>query len=286
MRHSIIRTTFAGLFMWVALAGCSDDSVTQPKVDDKAPALPSVSTMKFDLDFYGVEAPAVDAQSLAAGVPSNAMLQNTGGDHENWITAFVRAVYMHLTVYDMLEEPIAAFAYAIHSIPQEQSDGSYLWTYIFVDKTIEYSVFLYGTPKSETVEWRMEVSSNDPELILDHFVWFSGESNQDDSGAHWQFFGPIDTTNGVPTARIDWVDGKHEDTLTLTVNGSGFENEGDVLTFSESKTTGSIEYFDASESLRSSIIWHSDGTGSLTVPDYNGGAKACWDTEQRNIACE
>lgn len=284
-----IRTSLAALVMWVALAGCSDDSVTLPKVndDDGAPALPSISTMKFDLDFYGVAAPAVDEQSIASGTPSNAVLQTAaGGDHENWINAYVRAIFVHLTTYDMLEEPIGAFAYAIHSVAQKQSDGSYLWTYIFVDQTIEYSVFLYGTPNPETVEWRMEVSSNDPALLLDHFVWFSGESKRDDTGGYWQFFAPVDATNGVPSARIDFVNGTREDTLTLTVNGSGFENEGDILTFTDRRATGSIEYYDASESLLSSIIWHSDGTGSLTVPDYNGGATACWDSEQRNVACE
>jgi hypothetical protein len=288
MKHSIIRTTLAGLFMWAALAGCSDDSTTRPDVDNnQAPALPAVSTMKFNLDFYGVQAPTVDAQSLETGRPSDAMLQTAAaGDHENWINAYVRAVFIYLTTFDMLEEPIGAFAYAIHSVPQKQSDGSYLWTYIFVDKEIEYSVFLFGTPKLDTVEWRMEVSSNNPAQVLNHFVWFTGESKRDDTGGYWQFYVPVDETNGVPVVRIDWVNGLHEDTLTLTVNGAGLENEGDVLEFSDSKATGSIEYFDASENLTSSIIWHSDGSGSLTVPDYNGGAKACWDTEQRNVACE
>lgn len=286
MKHSIIRTTLTGLFMWVALSGCSDDSVTKPDDTNRAPALPAVSTMKFNLDFYGIAAPVIDPQSIETGAPSDALLQTAGGDHENWINAYVRAVFITLTTFDMLEEPIGAFAYAIHSVPQEQSDGSYLWTYIFVDETIEYSVFLYGTPKLGTVEWRMEVSSNDPALLLNHFVWFRGESKRDDTGGYWQFFDPIDTTHGVPSARIDWVNGMREDTLTLTVNGVGYENEGDILTFSDSKQTGSIEYFDASEDLTSSIVWHSDGTGSLTVPDYNGGVKACWDNEQRNIACE
>jgi hypothetical protein len=288
MKHSIIRTTLAGLFMWAALAGCSDDSTTRPDVDNnQAPALPAVSTMKFNLDFYGVQAPTVDAQSLETGRPSDAMLQSAAaGDHENWINAYVRAVFIYLTTFDMLEEPIGAFAYAIHSVPQKQSDGSYLWTYIFVDKEIEYSVFLFGTPKLDTVEWRMEVSSNNPAQVLNHFVWFTGESKRDDTGGYWQFYVPVDETNGVPVVRIDWVNGLHEDTLTLTVNGAGLENEGDVLEFSDSKATGSIEYFDASENLTSSIVWHSDGSGNLTVPDYNGGAKACWDTEQRNVACE
>jgi hypothetical protein len=287
MRSHSIRTSLAGLFILVALSGCSNDSVTLPDDSDKTPALPAVSSMKFDLDFFGVNAPAADAQSLATGKPSDAMLQSAnGGDHENWINAYVRAVFIYLSTYDMLDEPISAFAHAIHSVPQEQADGSYLWTYIFVDGTIEYSVFLYGTPKPSTVEWRMEVSSTDPAMLLNHFVWFIGESQNDETGGYWQFFDPIDQTQGVRSARIDWTNGRPQDTMTVTVNGSGYENEGDILTFTDSRTTGSIEYYDASESLTSNIIWHADGTGSLTAPDYNGGAKACWDNEQRNVACQ
>jgi hypothetical protein len=290
MRDSIIRSVLAGLLVCSTLSGCGDDSVTPPaaKDGDRAPALPAVSSMKFALDFYGVATPSLDQQSLATGKPSAALLQNTeAGDHSNWINAYVRAVFVYLTVYDLLDEPIGAFALAIHSVPQKQDDGSYLWTYIFVDKDIEYSVFLYGTPGPETVAWRMEVSSNNPAQPLDHFVWFSGESRQDDTGGYWQFFQPVDPTTGVATMRIDWTKaGAHEGTVKITVNGSGLENEGDTLAFTRSGPTSSIEYYDASADRLSSIIWHANGTGSLTVPDYNGGLTACWDHQQVNVACE
>jgi hypothetical protein len=49
---------------------------------------------------------------------------------------------------------------------------------------------------------------------------------------------------------------------------------------------GSIVYYDASEDTTSDITWFADGSGSLTVPDYNNGDQACWDTEQRNEACK
>ena len=33
------------------------------------------------------------------------------------------------------------------------------------------------------------------------------------------------------------------------------------------------------------IRWNADGTGSLKVPDYNGGEEACWDRWQENADC-
>lgn len=288
MRNSVMRAAIAALFVWGALSGCSDDSGTGPDNNQKTPpALPSVSTMKPALDFYGVEAPTLDGQSLATGKPSDALLRSAPGDHSNWINAYVRAVFITLATYYVLDVPIAAFAIAVHSVPQAQDDGSYLWTYIFVDNEIEHSVFLYGTPGDETVAWRMEVSSNNPALPLDHFVWFDGESRRDDTGGYWQFYQPVGETDGTETIRIDWTKaGRHEGTLELTVNGSGLENEGDTLTFTGMKHASSIEYYDASEDFRSQILWRANGTGSITVPDYNEGQPACWDPQQINVACD
>jgi hypothetical protein len=287
MSNRIIRACLAGLFVWGALSGCSKDSTTGPASPHQAtaPALPSVSTMKPALDFYGVATPNLDRQSLATGSPSSA-LQAGAGDHSNWINAYVRAVFLYLSTYDLLDKPIGAFAVAIHSVPQLQADGSYLWTYIFANTGIEYSVFLYGTPNGDKVTWRMEVSSNNPAQPLDHFVWFSGESATDNTGGFWQFYQPVDATNGSETLRIDWSkSGIHEGTFKLTVNGASLPNVGDTLAFTKGMGMSSIEYFAASANVTSSIVWHADGTGSITVPDYNGGVMACWDMHQVNVVC-
>lgn len=266
------------------IAGCSND-VVDPGNDNEtapagAPALPPQSTMTFDLNFFGVPAPNVDAQSLVTGKPSNEMLAAAPGDHSNWINAFIRALYVQLITYDALVHPVAAFALAAHSVPQEVEPGTYLWTYIFVDEGVEYSIFLYGTPGGGSVEWRMEVSTNNPDMPLDHFVWFDGVSHSDDTG-YWQFYEPVDPSNGVASVRIDYAPRD----LRVEINGVGFEDEGNYLHFQESATTGTIDFYDASEDQLSNITWFADGSGSITVPDYNNGEQACWDTEQRNTTC-
>ena len=63
-------------------------------------------------------------------------------------------------------------------------------------------------------------------------------------------------------------------------------NEGDTMTITTGHDTSSIELLDAGAAATSSIIWHRDGSGSLTVPDYNGGAMACWDQHQVNADCQ
>lgn len=277
----IILMLAAGTYL---LAGCSkDDTITGGKDETTtAPQLPPVSTMQMELDFFNIETPAVDAGALAKTTPGAYLgAAATEGDHSNWINAFVRALWVRLLVYDALEEPIHAFALAIHSVPQHQEDGSWLWTYIFVDGDVEYSIFLTGTPMTDRVAWRMEVSSNDPEMPLDHLLWFDGEAMRGENDGYWQFY----DVDGSPVIRIDYENSIAEHRLTLTNNNEGNPDEGDSVEFYASPTTGSITFYDASELLESDITWHSDGSGSLTFPDYNGGLTACWDTQQINTVC-
>jgi len=296
MRSRIINSLTTGLALVLTaalIAGCStDNTITVPEGDgaqtSNAPALPGLSTMSLQLDFFGTPTPAVDAESIVQGKPSDALARAAAaGNHSNWINAYVRAIYATLITFDALEEPIGAFALAIHSVPQPQDDGSYLWTYIFVDEdSVEYSIFLYGTPRVDRVLWRMEVSTNDPKQPLTHFVWFDGETLNNDTGGFWQFYQPIDETTGTALVRMDFLNGITENRLTVTVNGVGHDDEGDYLDFRETEFTGSIEHYDASDAALASILWRGDGSGSLTVPDYNDGMKACWDTRQRDTDCQ
>lgn len=281
------------------LPACSDDNGNPalPEQNAGAPELPPMSTMVFTLDFFGVEPPDVGAQSIETGKPGAELYAADAANRANWINAFIRALFLQLVMFDALEEPIGAFALAIHSVPQAQEDGSYLWTYIFVEDGVEYSIFLYGTPQQDHVDWRMEVSTNDPDFLLDHFVWFEGEVNNDDDQGYWQFYDPIldspayvagagAATPGVQTFRIDWQNpSRTEHRLTVTANGVGHEDEGDYLEFFESSFLGMIEHYDASEGQLSDITWYPDGSGSITVPDYNNGEKACWDTQQIDTDC-
>ncbi len=290
----------AGICLMVLLAvymlpGCTpDNDPVAPPEESTPPALPGISTMSMDLDFFGVAQPAVDQRSIVSGKPGPELQAVGAATRTNWINAVVRALFVHLLMFDALDEPVGAFAIAAHSIPQKQPDGSWLWTYIFVEEGAEYSIFLYGKPESDYVDWRLEVSTNVPEFTLDHFVWFAGRSQKDDSAVYWQFYEPVldgpaltsAATDGVESVRIDFENiSSTEHRLTVTVNGAGQEDEGDYLEFYESATMGSIDHYDASKDISSNITYYSDGSGSLTVPDYNDGQQACWDTNQEDIDC-
>jgi hypothetical protein len=278
------------LAAWMLPACSSDDNTSpvEPSYPVDAPQLPSMSTMVFDLQFFDIEAPQVSQQSIETGKPNGGELQaSDSANRANFINAFIRILFVQLLMYDALEEPIGAFALAIHSIPQQQEDGSWLWTYIFVDDGLEYSIFLYGTPDTgdEYVDWRMEVSTNDSSNPLDHFVWFDGRTYHDESNGYWQFHDP-----SLPaphhSARIDWQNpSETESRLTIEVNGPDHPDYGDRLEFFESSFLATLDHYDAGADESGNITLYADGSGSLTVPGYNNGDEACWDTEQKDTAC-
>ena len=296
-RRRATLASFLGLTLLASVGCLKNESPTgpgEPQGTVDAPALPSMATMQFQPSFFDAQdLSEIDPAAVRAGKLSDAS-SNVSAERTHFINAIIRVLYVQLLTYDALEEPIAAFAFAVNSIPQPQDDGSYLWTYIFVDDELEYSVFLFGTPMIDRVAWRLEVSSNNPELPLDHFVWFAGEAMSDDSSGYWQFFEPVAaapvtslmSTDGNQTARIDWFNTSPTNhRLRITVNGAGHVDEGDYVEFHEASGIGQLNHFDASENLDSNITWYPDGSGSLTVPDYNDGAQACWDSEGVNTVC-
>jgi hypothetical protein len=299
-RRTIPAALAATVFLFAVsfLPACSsDDNPIQPQPNkSEAPTLPAMSTMVFTLDFFGVPLPEVGPLSIQTGKPGPELSAADAANHTNWINAFVRVLWLKLIVYDALEEPIGAFALAIHSVPQKQSDGGWLWTYIFVEDGVEYSVFLYGKVGGDRAEWRLEVSTNAPGYRLDHFVWFTGQSMLNNTEGYWQFYEPVfpasaasavaGATDGIQSARIDWEHITPTDhRLTVTVNKAGDPDEGDTLEFHESLSIGEVNHYDAGEDRHSNITWYPNGTGSIMVWDYNNGETACWDEHQQDTDC-
>lgn len=279
----------AAIVVLLSLPACSDDNGTVADPTAGAPSLLGLSTMIMDLSFFGVGGSGIGAVNHTS---------DAAAAKANWIEAAVRVLYVYLTFYDAFEEPIGAFAAAIHSIPQSQPDGSWLWTFIFVEDDTDYSIFLYGHENDDHVDWRMEVSSNNPFLTLDHFKWFDGQSQMDESSGFWQFYNPVLTassaerfymasmTPGVPSVRVGWQHtppGNH--TLSVLVNEVGSPDENDTLTLTEDQIGSAVDFYDADMQELHNVTWYPDGSGNLTVPDYNGGLMACWDTKQENTIC-
>ena len=280
--------------------GCSKDNpVTGPETTTP-PDLPSVNTMTINTDFFN--AAQIDAQSVRAGRLTEPIAASPNALKLNFLNAAVRVFFLNVVAYAALAEPTAAFATAIHSVPQYQQDGSWLWTYVYVDNNgSEYSIFLQGKAMDTYVAWSLEVSSNDPNMILDHFLWFDGEVEIGGHSGYWQFYEPesssltdasvfagnVEVTPGVQCVRIDWLNTSAVDRrLSFLINKAGDPAEGSELIFEESLETASIDFYDAANDNSGTIIWNRDGSGSIEWPDYKDGVRSCWDVWQYDVDCQ
>jgi hypothetical protein len=283
------------------LLGCSaDKQVTGPETPEQL-TLPSLTTMRMDVDFF--QSAQIDTESVRLGklIKSPAAV-SPAALKLNYLNAAVRVFFLNVVTYAALAEPVAAFATAIHSVPQYQQDGSWLWTYVFVDNSgSEYSIFLRGKRMDSYVAWSMEVSSNDPAMLLDHFLWFEGEVETDERSGYWQFYEPDSSamaaatlfagneteTPGVPCVRIDWRSSSAVDRrLAFLINKPEDTAEGSTLVFEEALEMTSIEFYDAASGNTGAIIWYREGFGSIEWPDYKDGVKSCWDVWQYDVVCE
>jgi len=284
------------VFGWCT--GCSQDSSIVSPNESKAPELPSSSTMSMDATLF--DSAEVDMLAMQSGDYGDLALAAHPESKLNFFNAAVRVLFVNVVVYAALVEPVAAFGLAAHSIPQPQSDGSWLWTYIFVEDNIEYSIFLNGKNMGDYTEWKMEVSSTDSLEAFDHFLWFEGQVQRYEPSGYWQFYRPEEelpglmmagtgyalSTPGIPCIRIDWEDlesDEHE--LVFLINEVGAPAEGSTLTYFESPSLASVAFYDSQTEDSGTIVWYPDGSGSIQWPDYENGEQRCWDVLQYNAEC-
>lgn len=261
-KKSLVVCALIPLFLF----GCSE---TQTTPQASAPELPPAESMALDLSFFsGNNAPGV--QDAAAQTKLN------------FLNAAVRAAFLNVAVVTILTPPHLAFAAAIHTIPSKQSDGSYLWIYTYSEDGMDYQIRLNGAPTGDKIDW--ELSYVLPGQSAE--VWFYGQSHQENDEGYWIFKDP--EAAGKPDVfRIDWNSMSATDAfLELENIHVGHEEEGDRLTYSVDGTDALIEFEDFSTSEVFDIQWNeATGAGSLKMPEYNNGERACWNENQEDVDC-
>jgi hypothetical protein len=243
--------------------GCGDS--VEPQAE--APQLPPAESLNLDLGFFE----ALNSPQLSAS-----------GTHLNFLNAAVRAAYINVAVVTVLTPPYQAFALALHADPVAQGDGSYLWVFTWRDQGQDHQIRLRGLPNGGVVEWELYVAfaGQDAEL------WFRGQSHLDRDEGFWVF--QDFTRDGDPEVlRIDWdlTQENHASLVFLNID-DGDEEEGDRLSYLGTGANKSIEFFDASLQMTWDIEWNEvNHAGSLQVPDYRNGERACWDTSLLDVDC-
>ena len=253
----------------LALVGCSEDTPFSPTSDPdpqaEAPVLPDAAKMQIDLSFFDQGKTCDKAFA-----------------RENFFNAYLRAVIVTGMTELVMAPPVAAFSLAVHTIPSYQPDGSWLWVYTYVNGAEEAQIRLRGVVGEGQVDWALRVSV--PAEGIEDELWFDGITREQGDVGQWTFY-DFNLAGQPAVAELDWSHGVDEDLLQLTALYG--EDAGDRLAFSVSGDEHRIDFTEGDSFDTWFIRWlASDGSGSLMVPDYNGGEEACWDADQYDVDCD
>ncbi|MBD3336533.1 MAG: hypothetical protein GF355_13555 [Candidatus Eisenbacteria bacterium] len=260
--------------------GCGEDSTGPQSGDPEAPALPPPASLQLGFDLFA-------EVGLQAGTPPGAAAQPEFQTRWNFLNAAVRVAVLNLVTTAIVAPPAAAFEAAIHSQPSYIGDATFVWIYTWVNgQGREVEIRLRGVLLDQAVDWELRVSDNQADPPLEQVVWFTGLSDFGNDEGFWILNDIVDG-EPVEAARIDWqVDAEDDRRLSFENIYAGHEDLGDTLSYSQEGTVITIEFFDASEDIVADITWDEvTGAGSLQVPDYNDGERACWDEDQYDIEC-
>ncbi|MEZ4648639.1 MAG: hypothetical protein R3E97_07590 [Candidatus Eisenbacteria bacterium] len=291
---SIVRSTLIVSALSIALAACGNET-SQPESDRGAPDLPDPATMQMDLGFFSDSgaflgfADEEAAQRAFGGestwAPGTAELGTAAGTtHWNWIAAVVHVTAVNLIVAEVLGPPSAAFGLALSAEPERIDQGTYLWEYVYQDGNETATIDLEGTWVSGGVDWALYVTGTVDGRELDHDLWYSGHSSSGGRTGYW-IFSDLEA-DPTDVARLDWSRSLGETDLSFRIIDADHEDFGDHVAFSRNGADRRIEWSDHSEDRLFFVTWDLvTGAGSLEVPEYNEGERACWNEDQVDIAC-
>ncbi len=279
MKARIFSLSLAIVLATVSI-GCSEQPL-RPEDDSKeSPPLPPAESMQFDFSYF-------ERDSRFPTDPKTALGDESSAAGFNWLNAAVRVAYINVAIATAFAPPALAWHAALSVDPIIEEDGTFLWTYYWKEApghTVQ--IDLRGRIEGVTIHWNLRVTDDAADPPLDEFVWFYGESNITANSGYW-IFHDLDEGTEVEVARIDWDYNAPLDRELVFENIDVASNDyGDRLTYRVDGTIFSITFFDASKDLLSDITWNRQtGTGSLLVPDYNDGERACWDEQQDDTTC-
>jgi hypothetical protein len=205
------------------------------------------------------------------------------GAKAHFVNAYLRVVVIDALTRLVLAPPVTAFAVALHTVPSLQPDGSWLWVYTWVNGPEEAQIRLRGHEVGAVVQWELRVTALSNEPAYDNVLWFEGQTARDGAEGSWTFHDP-ELAGNPAVGELAWGDDVDGEFLTLEcLHG---DDIGDLLTYRHDAPVCIVGFHDGGSGYDYDIRWDEvGGSGSLLVPDYNGGERACWDTRQNDTVC-
>lgn len=275
MRRSTRLVPVLGtLIAFLAAAAC-ESSPSEPGPDE-APDLPPLASMQADVSIF-------NAANQAAAIDASA--SSSVGIH--FVTAAATVTLARAATVIAMTLPVAVFAAAASNTPvYDSGDDAFHWRYMVAAGGITFEADLSGYAMGVQSIWAMRVSRTGSSP-LDDFLWYDGRANLDGTGGEWHVYDASAPSSGTEILEIDWTHPNETSwSLTFTNVNPSAEQVGDQLVYEVDGELKTVRYLDASALAQIEIQWSTaTGAGYIEAPNYNNGARACWDTNFDNAAC-
>jgi len=268
------------ILMVTQLVGCGDDAddVTDAELtNSEAPPLPPDESMMVDLSLFDENVAMAPSAAAAA-------------TYKNFTNAVARVGVISSALVAAAATPAAVFAAARLNEPVEQEPNTWLWSYSVEIDYVTFAAALTGVEKGTVTDWSMALSTDAVLYPVDDFVWYTGSSAGSNLSGSWQFFDMRTPDEQNPVLTFDWSVSPLQEEVKLTLENvdSRADNDylGDVLNYDLTISECSLAYEDASKGEVWDVRWNLETKdGSIKVPDYNDGEKACWNADKQDIEC-
>jgi hypothetical protein len=209
------------------------------------------------------------------------------GNQSNWNYAAGTVVTWGAILITTLVVPVAAFRASFQQTPQQQDDGSWLWSYSVNIGASIYTAELHAQFIIEGVHWAMNISKAGE---YDDFLWYYGQCDLPATEGFWILKkGPTDPTDLL---RIDWSRdisaGTHAVTYTNIVPGGPLNGSYIDTQYTNGTPYNHIwDLYNKSENNHTYIDWSSTtGEGRVKNSNHFGDDQwHCWDSDRINIEC-
>jgi hypothetical protein len=261
------------LMLMFYLTSC-EKNPTEP-VDEQAPTLPPVESMKVDVNFFRN--------------PPGQSLEKSSLSKNNFIAASARVLIINTVVLVASVVPSAIFLAALSQTPELKPDGKFHWIYTVQQGGKVYSADLAASVDmlNSEVIFEMYVTCPTYNPPLSNFLWYKGRAKIGNLEGWWIFHHDQFPDSLIDVLRIDWQvpDSTHQNLKISNVHTT-HADYGNYLEYQIESETGNLYFYDSSESQTSTIHWNSGtGTGYIQWFDYLDGVKSCWNENQDDIDC-
>jgi len=195
---------------------CSEDEPTQPELPE-APQIPPLSTFLMDFDDFATTGKVV--VSPGSYMPGKYLLSR-----DNWGWAAFHVGVWNIIITVGLAVPVATFVESFNHQPEQQPDGSWVWSYDVTVADDMYTAELHGEIDNFGTEWEMYISKQD---VYEDFLWYFGEADLFLTEGTWTL--NKDPEDPVPHIGIEWHRSLEDDTADIKYTNivpGGPENGG------------------------------------------------------------